>query len=125
MRKLNNVSLARMVLALVVTVLVAGSGMALAAGPGPTYVPKSSVLIGPSSVAKTTSAHYILRVTFTDNSTADFPPTTGAAFSAVFGVMNPTTGAYTATTTFNKDRVSGTFSQNGAQVTSSLTINTP
>ena len=34
MRKLNNVSLARMVLALVVTVLVAGSGMALAAGVG-------------------------------------------------------------------------------------------
>ena len=125
MRKLNNVSTSRMVLALVVTVLVGGSGMALAVGPGPTYVPKSSVLIGATTVPKTTSANYVLRVTFTDNSTADFPPTTGATFSAVFGAMNPTTGAYTATTTFNKDRVSGTFAQNGAQVTSSLTINTP
>ena len=124
MRNPKNVSWARMVLAFAAVLVVAGSGLALAAGPNPTYFPQSSVLIGPGTVAKTTSASYILRVTFVNGATADFPPTMGATFTAALGTIDAS-GNYTATGGFSKDRITGTFTQNGGTVTSSFIVNTP
>ena len=84
MQTVKSVSWVRMVLAFAAVLIVAGSGMALAIGPNPTYVPQSSVLLGPSTVAPGATASYTLEVTFVGGADpADFPPTTGALFSAV------------------------------------------
>ena len=121
MRKFNNVSLARLVLALIATLLVGGSGMALAVGPNPVYVPQSSVLLGPATVAPGGAAHYVLEVTFTNGAILDFPPTTGATFSAAVGAITGG-GAYTAPSSGPRDRVTGTFAQNGVQTEASRII---
>ena len=98
-----------------------GSGLVMAAGPNPAYVPKTSALIGPATVAHNGTANYILRVTFTNNVTLDFPPTMGATFTTVFGTIT-SGGVYTAPATGNKDRVTGSFAQNGSQTTSSTVV---
>ncbi len=123
MRQVYMGSWVRMVLAFAAVLLVAGPGLVMAAGPNPTYTPKSSVLIGPTSVSSLQTANYTLRVTFTNNMTADFPPTTGASFSAYYGTIT-SNGVYTSPASMSgtKDRLTGTFIQNGAKVTSSLVV---
>ena len=113
MRQFNKEQRVRMALALAATLLIGGSGLAFAAGPSPTYVPKSSVLLGPSTVAPGGSANYVLEVTFVNGAVLDFPPTTGATFSVVTGSINSATGAYTAPSVGPRDRVTGSFAQNG------------
>ena len=134
MRQLYMGQWVRMALALAAVLLVAGPGLVLAAGPGATYVPKSSVLIGPTTVSMGQSAQYTLRVTFNNNTTLDFPPTTPnpnvqnqLIFTAFFGTIDGA-GLYHApsapgTPIPTKDRITGTFTQNGAKVSSSLVIN--
>ena len=126
---MRNVSMVRTGLALAAVLLVAGPGLLLAASPGPSYTPKSSILLGSTTVPKGTTANYQLQVTYTNGAVLTFPPDTTAfgatlTFTSVFGTID-STGHYTATTTFNKDRVTGSYTQNGGQVISSLTINTP
>ncbi len=123
MQTVKSVSWVRMVLAFAAVLVVAGSGMALAAGPDPSYVPKISTITGPSTVAPGATANYVLHVTFTNNTTADFPPTTGATFSAARGSFSSTTlGLYTAPATGPRDAVSGTFGQNGVSTSASRII---
>ena len=106
-----------MVLAFAAILLVAGPGLVLA-GPDPTYVPKISTLLGPNTVAPKGSAQFTLRVTFTNGRTADFPPETGAKFSAISGTIT-SSGAYKNTgSTGGKDKVTASFSQQGVTVTS-------
>ncbi len=112
-------TLGRSVLALATVLTVAGSGLVLAVI-DPTYVPKSSVLLGPATVAPLGTAQYTLRVTFTNGQTADFPPNTGATFAAVNGTIN-SSGLYT-NTSGTKDKVSGSFTQNSVTTTSSRII---
>ena len=129
MRQLYMGQWVRMALALAAVLLVAGPGLVLAAGPNPAYQPKSSVLIGPTSLKVGQSTQYTLRVTFSDGSTLDFPPATPNPFvtnQLTFSATNGTitgTGAYTAPNTPGKVRITGTFKQNGVQVTSSLVPN--
>ena len=122
MRQLYMGQWVRMALALAAVLLVAGPGLVLAAGPSPTYVPKSSVLIGPTTVSVGQSAQYTLRVTFINNQTLDFPQTMGATFAATSGAFNSTPGLYTAPNTAMKARITGSFIENGAKVNSSLVI---
>ena len=125
MQTVKSVSWVRMVLAFAAVLVVAGSGVALAVGPDPTYVPKFSTLTGLSTVAHGATTGYVLNVTFTNNSTASFPPTTGATFTAALGSFSPTTlGSYTAppASAGPRDRVTGTFSQNGVTTSASRII---
>ena len=122
MQTVKSVSWVRMVLAFAAVLIVAGSGMALAIGPNPSYVPQSSVLLGPSTVAPgATSIQYTLIVTFTNGATASFPPTTGATFTAVRGTIT-SGGVYGAPATTGKDRIQGTFAQNGTTTSASRFI---
>jgi hypothetical protein len=112
-----------MVLAFIAVLVVAGPGLVFAVPPQAAYQkPKSSILIGPATVAPgATDVQYTLRVTFEDNSTADFPPETGATFSAVRGSIDGT-GLYDAPATTGKDRVSGSFTSNGVTTTANKFI---
>ena len=120
MQTVKSGSWVRMALAFAAVLLVGGSGMVFAAGPNPSYVPASSVLIGPTSIAKGGTAAYVLRVSFVNDGTLDFPPTMGATFTAVNGTA--TGNSVTFSSTANKARVTGTFAQNGNQVTSSTIV---
>ena len=121
MQTVKSVSWVRMVLAFAAVLIVAGSGMALAIGPNPSYVPQSSVLLGPSTVAPGATASYTLEVTFVGGAVSDFPPTTGAVFSAAVGSIT-SGGVYTAPAAGPRDRVAGSFSQNGVTTSASRII---
>ena len=121
MQTVKSVSWVRMVLAFAAVLIVAGSGIALAGGPNPQYVPQSSVLLGPGSVPHGGTGNYVLEVTFVGGSIADFPPTTGNTFSAAVGTITGG-GVYTAPATGPRDRVSGSFFQNGVTTTASRII---
>ena len=115
MRKTNDTSWGRMVLALMATLVIAGPGMVLAGGNGPNYVkPTIAVLIGPGSVPASGTASYSLKVTFSDGSVTTY---TGApaTFDAVKGAFSG--NSYTAPSATGKDGVEGTLSQNGAFAT--------
>ena len=117
MQTANSRSWVRMVLAFAAVMVVAGPSLVLAGGGNPSYVPKMSSLIGPATVANGGSANYVLHVTFTNGAICDFPPTTGATFTAVKGSIT-SGGAYTAPGTGNKDKVGGSFTQSNVTVTS-------
>ncbi len=121
----------RMVLAFAAILVVGGSGLALAAGPLATYaVPKSSVILGPSTVARSGAANYILEVTAADGTVGDYGivggvTQTGATFSSVSsvgGTINASTGAYTAPATGGIDKISASFTQQGVTTSASRFI---
>jgi hypothetical protein len=118
---LKNISF-RSVLALGAVLAVAGPGLVLADGPGPDYVPKILQLIGPSSVATSTSASYIARVTFTNNVVCDF---TGApvVFSAARGGFSGNT--YTAPATSGRDSLKGVYTNASVTVTGTKIVLNP
>jgi len=99
----------------VATLVIAGPGMVMAGGSGPSYTkPTIAVLVGPSSVPANGTAAYSLKVTFTDGSQTTY---TGApaTFDAVKGSFTGNT--YTAPGAAGKDGVEGTLSQNGGFAT--------
>ena len=133
---MRNVSMIRTGLALAAVLLVAGPSLILAATPGTSYIPKGSVLLGPTTVAKgTTNVQYRLQVTFSNGSVFTFPTDTPApnavlTFGAVFGSFpGNTNGLYNApaagAATGSKDRITASYTENGVQAISSLTVNTP
>jgi hypothetical protein len=117
----NKSSWGRVALALAAVLVVAGPSLVLAGSPNSSYVPKSSVLLGPKDVKAGTTAQYTLRVTFTNSVVCDFPPTTGATFTSANGTIT-SSGLFTAGTV-GRARVSGSFSQNSVTTTSSRIIN--
>ena len=121
MQKYNLNLWVRVALAFAAVLLVGGAGMALAIGPDPRYPPKSSTIIGPSSVKPGQTANYIFEVTFDNGTRVDFPPFDGATFSVLRGSIT-NFGAYTAPASGPRDRVSGTFSQNGVTTSASRII---
>ena len=115
----NNI-MGRSIAALAAVVTVAGSGFLMAA-PDPTYVPQSSVILGPATLAPGASANYTFRVTFSQGQISNFPPETGATFTTIGGTYNSTTGVFTAGNG-PKAKLSASFTQNGRTVTSSVII---
>ena len=117
MQTMKSGSWVRMILAFAAILIVGGAGMALAGGPTAGYAPQSSVIIGSSTVLHGATSNYVLQVTFTNGSTADYGTTSGgtflagATFSTVVGTINPSTGVYTAPAAGPKDKISGTFTQ--------------
>ena len=123
MNHMKSGSWGRMVAALVVTLLVAGSGLALAGGPGSGYAPLSSIIIGPATVPVNGTANYTLEVTFTDNTKYDFDAThPGATFGSVTGRIGASTGTYTAPASGPKDKINASFSQAGSTTAASRFI---
>ena len=133
MNTVKSVSWTRMAMAFAAVLLVGGSGLVLAATPDATYIPKSASLsssVG-TTVPKGTKSNLTLTVVF-DKGTFTFPtdtPAVGAtlAFSAIYGTTagNVYTAPAAGTTLPRKDRITGTYTQNGVSVISSLTVNTP
>ena len=134
MQTVKSVSWVRMVLAFGAVLLIAGSGLAIAAGPGAAYVPTSSVIVGPSTVAHSSATGYSYSVTFNDGSTFSFPASTGpgtpattATFSALFGTISPVTGnpatfTYNAPATGTRDKITASYTQNGVTTSASRFI---
>jgi hypothetical protein len=125
MQTVKSVSWVRMVLAFGAVLLVAGSGLAIAAGPGATYVPTSSVILGPSNVSASSVTQYTLEVTFNDGSKFDFPSSvgpTGSAltFSAVNGAIT-SSGVFTAGAA-GRAKVAGAYTQNNVTTSASRFI---
>ena len=121
MQTVKSVSWVRMVLAFGAVLLVAGSGLSLAAGPPSAYVPVSSIIVGPSTDTHSSTTPYTFVVTLNDGSTLSFPPTTGATFSAVVGSITQS-GVYTAPATGTRDKISATYTQNGVTTSASRFI---
>jgi hypothetical protein len=102
-----------MVLAFAATLVVAGPGMVLAGGGGPSYgTPTGVVLVGPSAVATGSSSPYSLKVFFSDGSSSIF--TSSASFSAIKGSFSGNT--YQAPASPGKDGLRGTAVVSGATV---------
>jgi hypothetical protein len=106
-------NLFRSILAVCAVLVVAGPGLVLAGGE-PGYTPKFLQILGPSNVPVGTTAEYSARVVFTDDSEATF---TGdpVTFSAVRGSFSG--NVYTAPGTTGRDRITGTYTNNGVTVT--------
>ena len=118
MQTMKSGSWVRMVLAFAAILIIGGSGLALAGGPTAGYAPKSSVILGSSTVAHGASSSYALEVTFTNGSTADYGTfnnvvLAGANFTTVKGTINASTGVYTApgASAGSLDKISATFTQ--------------
>ena len=113
----------RMILAFAAILLVAGSGLSLAAGPIPGYIPVSSIILGPGAVAPSSVTRYIVRVTFVNGATADFPPTMGATFTVLPAGASVTSDfKVTAPATGPRIKLNATFTENGVLTTASRII---
>ncbi len=110
MRKTNSVSWVRMVLAFAAVLMVAGPGLVLAGGGTSAYAPKSSIIIGPGSVAHSGAASYVLRVTYTDGSVLDNPAGTVFPSPTPGGGTIDSAGSYVAPATGIKDKISASYS---------------
>jgi hypothetical protein len=121
MRKATSTSFGRILLALVAVLVVAGPGVVLAGGGNPSYAkPKFAQVVGNTIVAPSGTATYSLKVTFTDGTITTF---TGApaVFSTVLGSID-STGNYTAPSSTGRDRITGSYSQDGVTVTGNKTV---
>ena len=122
MQTVKSVSWVRMVLAFGAVLLVGGAGLSMAAGPVGAYVPVSSIITGPNTVAVNSTTQFNLVVTFNDGSTATFPPTTGATFSSIPAGAVSSTGVFTAPGTAQRAKITGTYTKNGTTTSASKLI---
>ena len=123
MNNVKSVSWVRMALAFAAVLVVAGSGLALAAGPDPSYVPASSIIVGPSSVAASSTTPYTFQVTFTNGAVASFPPTMGATFTVLPATGSTTSNfVVTAPPAGPRMKLSATFTANGVTTSASRFI---
>ena len=123
MQTVKSVSWVRMVLAFAAILIVAGSGFALAAGPDPTYVPQSSVILGDSTIGRGATKPYVFEVTFVGGFKADFPTTMGATFSVLPATASVDSNFnVTATTTGARLKLNATFAANGVTTSASRFI---
>lgn len=90
-----------------------------------TNYPVSAAVEGPASMDEGSSDEYVLRVTFTDGTTALVPVTNWASSQTSVGVINPTSGAFTAAanlTTTSTTVVSGSYTSEGITVSAERTV---
>jgi hypothetical protein len=128
MKQTVNSAWARMIVAFAAFFVIAGSGVVLAGGPGPTYpAPEFASIVGSGSLAKGASATYTMFVTFVDSTTANIASPNCTFSIAAYTTTSPGTisgGTYHAPATGATGRVviEGAFTSDNATVTATRAI---
>lgn len=130
MQKVNS-SWARLLVALVAVLVVAGPAMVFASNPDPNYTPRIGVIEGGPLSATTSSAPLVLYVTYTNGQTATVTapditfsvnPLAAGSVSAATGSFAPGSGA----TSGERVQISCTYTQEGVSLhTNRIFVLTP